>query len=60
VRNKDKARAEALNKAIVSRQADIDKILDEYGVPHTQVVKGDSLEKKAREKSVGEKVDKPI
>jgi mxaJ protein len=60
VRNKDKARAEALNKAIANRQADIDKILDEYGIPHSPVVKGDSLEKKAREKSGGEKVDKPI
>ncbi len=60
VRNKDKARAEELNKAIASRQADIDKILDSYGVPHSTVVKGDSLEKKAREQSRGEKVDKPI
>ena len=60
VRNKDKARAEALNKAIANRQADIDKILEEYGIPHSPVVIGDSLEKKAREKSVGEKVDKPI
>lgn len=60
VRNKDKARVEALNKAIANRQADIDKILEEYGIPHSPVVKGDSLEKKAREKSVGEKVDKPI
>ena len=60
VRNKDKARAEELNKAILNRQADIDKILDQYGVPHSQVVKGDSLEKKAREHNRGEKVDKPI
>ena len=59
VRNKDKARAEELNKAIVRRQADIDKILDEYGIPHTAVVQGDSLEKKVRE-SQGMKVDKPI
>ena len=60
VRNKDKARAEELNKAIANRQADIDKILDQYGVPHSAVVKGDSLEKKAREQNRGEKVDKPI
>ncbi|MFM1912151.1 MAG: hypothetical protein RJB18_1542 [Pseudomonadota bacterium] len=60
VRNKDKARAEELNKAIANRQADIDKILDQYGVPHSKVVKGDSLEKKAREQNRGEKVDKPI
>ncbi len=60
VRNKDKERAEELNKAIENRQADIDKILDQYGVPHSAVVKGDSLEKKAREQNRGEKVDKPI
>jgi hypothetical protein len=60
VRNKDKARAEELNKAIANRQADIDKILDQYGVPHSKVVVGDSLEKKAREQNRGEKVDKPI
>ena len=45
---------------IASRQADIDRILDEYGVPHSPVVKGDSLEKKVREQNRGEKVDKPI
>ena len=60
VRNKDKARAEELNKAIERRQADIDRILDEYGVPHSAVVKGDSLEKKAREQNRAAKVDKPI
>jgi len=60
VRNKDKARAEELNKAIANRQADIDKILDQYGVPHSNVVIGDSLEKKAHEQNRGEKVDKPI
>ena len=60
VRNKDKARAEELNKAITKRQADIDRILDEYGVPHSAVVQGDSLEKKAREQFRGEKVDKPM
>jgi mxaJ protein len=60
VRNKDKVRAEELNKAIANRQADIDKILDQYGVPHSNVVIGDSLEKKAREQNRGEKVDKPI
>jgi len=60
VRNKDKARVEELNKALANRKADIEKILEEYGVPRTAVVIGDSLEKKAREKSQGEKVDKPI
>jgi mxaJ protein len=60
VRYKEKARLEELNKALANRKSDIDKILDDYGIPHSPVVKGDSLEKKAREKSQGEKVDKPI
>lgn len=60
VRNKDKARAQELNGALERSQGAINKILDEYGVPHTPVVAGDSLEKKAREQNHGEKVDKPI
>jgi mxaJ protein len=60
VRYKEKARLEELNKALANRKIDIEKILDDYGIPHSPVVTGDSLEKKAREKSQGEKVDKPI
>jgi mxaJ protein len=60
VRMKDKARVQELNAALERSQGAINKILDEYGVPHTPVVAGDSLEKKAREQNRGEKVDKPI
>ena len=60
VRYKEKARLEELNKALANRKIDIDKILDDYGIPHSPVVKGDSLEKKARDKTQGERVDKPI
>ena len=60
VRKKDKERIAMINDVIKRRQADIDKILDEYGVPHIPVVLGDSIEKKAREKVQGEKVDKPM
>jgi len=60
VRHKDKARMEEINKALVKRQADIDKILDEYGVPHIPVVAGDDIVKKAREVSESAKVDKPL
>lgn len=60
VRYKEKARLEELNKALANRKTDIDKILDDYGIPHSPVVKGDSLEKKARDKTQGERVDKPI
>ena len=60
VRRKDKERMAMINDVIKRRQADIDKILVEYGSPHIPVVLGDSIEKKAREKIQGEKVDKPI
>jgi mxaJ protein len=60
VRHKDKARAQELNAALERSQGAINKILDDYGIPHTPVVAGDSLEKKAREQNQGARVDKPI
>ena len=60
VRHKDKARQQEINAALERRKADIDKILDEYGVPHIPVVKDDDLVKKAREVNESAKVDKPI
>ena len=45
--------------ALDRTQGEINKILDEYGVPHMPIVAGDSVEKKARE-AQGMKVDKPI
>lgn len=60
VRKKDKERINMINQVIEKRRADIEKILDEYGIPHVPVVAGDSIEKKAHEPQVGEKLDKPI
>jgi mxaJ protein len=59
VRNKDKERMAEIQGALDRNQAAIDKILDDYGVPHMPIVVGDSVEKKARE-AQGMKVDKPI
>ena len=59
VRNKDKERMAEIQGALDRTQGEIDKILDEYGVPHMPIVAGDSVEKKARE-AQGMKVDKPI
>ncbi len=60
VRHKDKARQQEINAALERRKADIDKILDEYGIPHIPVVEGDDIAKKAREQNESAKVDKPI
>jgi len=60
VRKKDKERINMINQVIEKRRADIEKILDEYGIPHVPVVLGDSIEKKARDPQAGEKLDKPI
>ncbi len=59
VRNKDKERIKEIQGALDRSQGEINKILDEYGVPHFAIVDGDTLEKKARE-AQGMKVDKPI
>lgn len=60
VRHKDKARQQEINAALERRKADIDNILDEYGIPHIPVVEGDDIAKKAREQNESAKVDKPI
>lgn len=49
VRKGDKARLAVIQEALDRRQADIIKILDDYGIPHVSIVAGDSIEKKARE-----------
>ncbi len=41
VRKADKERLAILNDVIDRRQADIIKILDEYGIPNVPVVEGD-------------------
>lgn len=49
VRKKDKERASMISAAIERSKDKIEKILDEYGIPHVPVVAGDSIEKKAKE-----------
>jgi mxaJ protein len=46
VRKKDKERLALIEEVLQRRSADIEKILDEYGIPHVPVVPGDSVEKK--------------
>lgn len=43
VRKKDKERIAMINEVLERRKADIEKILDEYGIPHVPVVEGDKL-----------------
>jgi mxaJ protein len=47
VRKKDKERMEMINAALGRNKAKIDKILDDYGIPHVPVVEGDSVYKKS-------------
>jgi mxaJ protein len=47
VRKKDKERMEMINAALERNNAKIDKILDDYGIPHVPVVEGDSVYKKS-------------
>lgn len=49
VRHPDKARAAELNAAIDRNQDKINKILDDYGIPHVAVVEGDSIVKVYRQ-----------
>lgn len=51
VRKKDKERMAMIDAALERNQDKINKILDEYGVPHVPVVLGDSAEKKAKANS---------
>lgn len=45
VRKRDKERLAMIQEVLDRRQADILKILDEYGIPHVPVVEGDRLGK---------------
>ncbi len=49
VRKKEKDRAAMISAAIERNKDKIEKILDDYGIPHVSVVTGDSIEKKAKE-----------
>jgi mxaJ protein len=51
VRKKDKERMDMINAAIDRNQDKINKILDDYGVPHVPVIADDSIVKITHEKS---------
>jgi mxaJ protein len=51
VRKADKERMAMIDAALERNQDKINKILDEYGVPHVPVIADDSIMKKTREKS---------
>lgn len=46
VRKKDKERMAMIQEVLDRRKTDILKILDEYGIPHSEPIAGDSVEKK--------------
>ena len=46
VRKKDKERLAMIQEVLDRRHADIMKILDDFGIPHLDVIPGDSVEKK--------------
>lgn len=47
-RKKDKERMKMVQEALDRNKAEIEKILDEYGIPHVPVVEGDDIAKKAK------------
>ncbi len=58
VRKKDKARLEQIQGALDRNKDKIDKILDEYGVPHIPIVEGDKLQYKPRKETRGDIIPK--
>jgi len=58
VRKKDKERLAMIQEVLDRRKADILKILDEYGIPHVEVVAGDSVERKAKRETRGDVIPK--
>lgn len=58
VRKKDKERIEVINAALERNKDKINKILDDYGIPHVPVVAEDSIEKlykKSKARAASEK-----
>jgi mxaJ protein len=48
-RKKDKDRMKMVQESLDKNKEAIDKILDDYGIPHVAIVEGDDIAKKARE-----------
>jgi len=58
VRKKDKERIAQIDEVLQRRAKDIDKILDDYGIPHVPVVLGDRVEKKPLTEKRGDAIPK--
>ena len=58
VRKKDKERMAMIDEVLARRSKDIEKILDDYGIPHVPVVEGDSVEKKPSKEKKGDAIPK--
>ncbi len=58
VRKKDKDRMVAIDEVLQRRAKDIEKILDDYGIPHVPVVEGDRVDKKVVKEKRGDAIPK--
>ncbi len=58
VRKQDKARIAMINEVLDRRAKDIEKILDDYGIPHVPVVEGDSVDKRPPTEKKGDAIPK--
>lgn len=58
VRKKDKERMAMIQGALDRNKDKIEKILDDYGVPHVPVVEGDKLEFKSKKETRGDVIPK--
>lgn len=58
VRKRDKARMEMIQAALDRNKDKINKILDEYGVPHIPIVEGDKLQYRPRKDERGDVIPK--
>jgi mxaJ protein len=58
VRKKDKERMALIQGALDRNKDKIEKILDDYGVPHVPVVEGDKLEFKSKKETRGDVIPK--
>jgi mxaJ protein len=58
VRKKDKARIAVINEVLQRRAKDIDKILDDYGIPHVPVIEGDRVDKRTVKEKRGDAIPK--
>jgi mxaJ protein len=58
VRKKDKERMAMIQGALDRNMDKINKILDDYGIPHVPVVEGDKLEFRKKHETQGDVIPK--